>query len=71
MKIGILNLFAIDIKVPPFALPSYFVIMIPDIFENLLNSSDIPQEPHPQPFECRNLDVKFLKKFIAKTQQLQ
>ena len=37
--------------------------------ENLLNSSDIPQEPHPQPFECRNLDVKFLKKFIANTAQ--
>ena len=37
--------------------------------KNLLKASDILQEPHPQPFKCRNLDAQSLKKFIANAVQ--
>jgi len=37
--------------------------------KNLLKASDIFQEPHPQPFKCRNLDVQSLKKFITNAVQ--
>jgi len=37
--------------------------------KNLLKASDILQEPHPQPFKCRNLDVQSLKKFITNAVQ--
>jgi hypothetical protein len=37
--------------------------------KNLLTATDILQEPHPQPFKCRNLDVQFLKKFIMTVTQ--
>ena len=33
--------------------------------KNLLTEVDILQEPHPQPFASQNLDVQFLKNFIA------
>ena len=33
--------------------------------KNLLTEIDILQEPHPQPFASQNLDVQFLKNFIA------
>ena len=33
--------------------------------KKLLNATDILKEPHPQPYECINLDVKFLKNFIT------
>jgi thioredoxin 1 len=33
--------------------------------KNLLSEVDILQEPHPQPFASQNLDVQFLKNFIA------
>ena len=37
--------------------------------KNLLKASDILQEPHPQPFKCRNLNVQSLKKFITNAAQ--
>ena len=37
--------------------------------KNLLKASDILQEPHPQPFKCRNLDAQSLKKFITNAVQ--
>ena len=33
--------------------------------KNLLSEVDILQEPDPQPFASQNLDVQFLKNFIA------
>ena len=37
--------------------------------KNLLKASDILQEPNPQPFKCRKLDVQSLKKFITNAVQ--
>ena len=37
--------------------------------KNLLTEIDIPQEPHPLPFTSQNLDVQFLKNFIANVAQ--
>jgi len=37
--------------------------------KNLLTEIDIPQEPHPLPFTSQNLDVQFLKNFIANVVQ--
>ena len=37
--------------------------------KNLLTEGDILQEPHPQPFASENLDVQFLKNFIANVAQ--
>ena len=36
--------------------------------KNLLTEIDILQEPHPQPFASQNLDVQFLKNFLANTE---
>jgi len=33
--------------------------------KNLLDASDILPQQHPRPFTCRNLDIQFLRKFIA------
>ena len=37
--------------------------------KNLLTEVDILQEPHPLPFASQNLDVQFLKTFIANVVQ--
>ena len=37
--------------------------------KNLLTEVDILQKPHPQPFASENLDVQFLKNFIANVAQ--